>query len=128
MDCRDHLLQTVDPLVEQRALTPQVRQRVHGRIVEEGRDLLEREAELAVQQYPMQTFDVGAGVVAVAGTAARARPEQADLVVVVQRPHAHSDQLGDLADRASSFPVVHVHHRAASRHVRVKPAPQATGG
>jgi len=89
-----------------------VHQCVDGRIVEEGRDLLERKPEFPVQQHPVQTFDVGVGIAAVAHAAAGAGGHKGDLVVVMQRSHTHPDERGDLAHRASGFPVVHVHHRA----------------
>ena len=118
-------MQTVDPLVEQRTLALQVRYRVDGRVVEEGRDLLEREAELAVHQHPVQPTDVVVGVHPVARVAAGAGRHEADLVVVVQRAHTHADQRGNVSHRAPGFPVVHCgsfhgYHRAASRRVRVK--------
>lgn len=88
-----------DTDVQQIALVGEVFQRVGRRIVEQGRYLFERKSQLPVGQYLMEPFDVGVVVDAVAGMCARRRRHQADLVVVVQRSHADSDEPRRGADR-----------------------------
>lgn len=121
----DHLVQAIDPVVEQLALAAQVRQRVHVRVVEEGRDLLEGEAQLAVEQHPVQTLDVGAGVAAVTRGRAARRHHEAYLVLVVPRSHADPDDPADLAHRPAP---AHPGHGGASRRVRVKHRRRAAPG
>lgn len=76
---------------------------VGRRIVEQGRDVLEREAELAVEQDPLEPVEVGVVVAPVARVAAPAGDEQADVVVVVQRAHRDTGESGDLSYRVAHF-------------------------
>jgi hypothetical protein len=98
-----HLLQLLDPGGQQFVLAAQVRARVRSRIVEQGGDLVEREAELSVEQDLLQPVEVGVAVTPVAGVAALARDEQADVVVVVQRAHRDSGESGDLSHGVAHF-------------------------
>lgn len=77
-------------------LPAQVRARVRLRVVEQGRDLVEREAQLPVEQDLLQPVEVGVAVAPVPRVVALARNEQADLVVVVQRAHRDPGETGDL--------------------------------
>jgi hypothetical protein len=56
------------------------------RPVQAGGDLVEREAELPQRDDLLQAGDVGRRVQAVSRPRVQRRPEQADLVVAVQRP------------------------------------------
>lgn len=71
--------------------------RVRLRVVEQGLDLVEREAQLPVEQDLLQPVEVGVAVAPVPRVVALARNEQADLVVVVQGAHRDSGETGDLA-------------------------------
>lgn len=84
-------------------LAAQVRARVRGRVVEQGGDLVEREAQLPVEQDLLQPVEVGVAVAPVARVAALARYEQADVVVVVQRAHRHSGEAGHLSHGVAHF-------------------------
>lgn len=75
----------------------QVRARVRLQVVEQGRDLVEREAQLPVEQDLLQPVEVGVAVAPVPRVVAFARNEQADLVVVVQGAHRDPGETGDLA-------------------------------
>lgn len=74
-----------------------MRARVRLRVVEQGGDLVEREAEFPVEQDLLQPVEVGVAVAPVPRVAALARREQADLVVVVQGAHRDPGETGDLA-------------------------------
>ncbi len=100
---RRHLLQLLDPGGQQLVLAAQVRARVHVRVVEQGRDLVEREAQLPVEQDLLQPVEVGVVVTPVARVAALAGYEQADVVVVVQGAHRHSGEAGDLSYGVAHF-------------------------
>ena len=75
----------------------QMRARVRVRVVEQGRDLLWREAELPADQDLLQPVEVGLAVAPVARVTALARDEQADGVVVVQRAHGDAGEARDLS-------------------------------
>lgn len=94
---RGHLLQLLDPGGQQLVPAAQVRARVRPRVVEQGRDLVEREAQLPVEQDLLQPVEVGVAVAPVPRVVALARNEQADLVVVVQGAHRDPGETGDLA-------------------------------
>ncbi|GAA1375365.1 hypothetical protein GCM10009612_72020 [Streptomyces beijiangensis] len=96
-----HPGQLGDPGGQQLVPAPQVLPQVRRGVVEQGRDLVEREAELPVEQDLLQPVEVGVFVPPVARVAAAARGEQADLVVVVQRAHRDGCETGDLADRVT---------------------------
>jgi hypothetical protein len=100
---RGHLLQLLDPGGQQFVLAAQVRARVRVGVVEQDRDLVEREAELPVEQDLLQPVEVGVAVAPMARVAALARGEQADLVVVVQGAHRDPGESGDL-----SYGVAHI--------------------
>ncbi len=77
--------------------------RVRVRVVEQGGDLFEREAELAVEQDLLQPVEVAVAVAPVARVAALAGREQADGVVVVQRAHGHSGEARHLSHGVAHF-------------------------
>jgi len=82
-------------------LTPQVRLRIDGRVVEQGHDLFQREPELAVEQHALQPVQVGVDVPPVPGGRVPAGYQQSDLVVVVQRTDADPGQPRDLSYRVA---------------------------
>lgn len=84
-------------------LAAQVLPRVRVRVVEQGRDLVEREAELPVEQDLLEPVEVRVAVAPVAGVAALARRQQADGVVVVQGPHRDPGEAGHLSDGVAHF-------------------------
>jgi hypothetical protein len=95
---------------------------VVGRVGQHTADLLQRHAELSQQPDLVEPVQVGLGVAAVAGLCAPARPEQAKLVVVMQRPHRHPGDLGQRADAPphwvdAPFSAHDTDHRT-SRYVR----------
>jgi hypothetical protein len=100
-----HLLQLLDPGGQQVVLAAQVRARVRLRVVEQGRDLVEREAEFPVEQDLLQPVEVGVVVAPVACVAALAGGQQADVVVVVQRAHGDSGEARDLSYGVAHFPL-----------------------
>jgi hypothetical protein len=100
---RRHLPQLLDPGGQQPVLAAQVCARVRVRVVEQGGDLLEREAELPVEQDLLQPVEVGVVVAPVARVAAFARDEQADVVVVVQRAHRDTGEARDLSHGVAHF-------------------------
>lgn len=78
-------------------LAPQMFLRVRSRIVEQYRDLIEREAEFPVEQDLLEPVEITVVVTAVPGPAAPAGREQSDSVVVVQGAHRDSGESGDLS-------------------------------
>ena len=88
-------------LLQQLPLPAEVGAGVGARIAQDGRDLVQGEAEFAVEQDVLQPLQVVIGVPAIAGPAAILRLQQADLAVVVQRPDRHTCQVGDLPDRVT---------------------------
>jgi len=96
---RDHLPEPVHPPGQQLVLAAQVGRGVGTGIVENGRDLFEREAEFLVVQDLLQSFEIVLGVPPVPGPGASTRREQPDLVVVVQGTHADAGVARDLPDR-----------------------------
>ncbi len=101
---RDDPSQPLHLVGQRRMPAAEVVDGVDGRVVEQRGDLLEREAELAVGEYLLQSLQVVVAVVPVARGGAPARRDQADLVVVVQRPHRHPRCAGDFADRPAHRP------------------------
>lgn len=99
-------------------LAPQVLLRVRSRIVEQYRDLVEREAEFPVEQDLLEPVEVAVVVTAVPGPAAPAGREQSDSVVVVQGAHRDSGESGDL-----SHGVLHGCPAPFSDRVRPEPGP-----
>jgi hypothetical protein len=84
--------------------------RIGGALLEQRRDLLKRELQPAVDDDVLQPDEIGGGVEPVAGPRALARHDQPDLVVVVQRPHRHPEQVGHLAHRQQGVDVGHGRH------------------
>jgi hypothetical protein len=58
LDRGHHLLQPGDPVPQQRVLAAQVSPRLHIRVVQDRGDLFEGEAELAVEQDPLQPLQI----------------------------------------------------------------------
>ena len=83
-------------------------------VVQQRRDLREREAERSQDQDLLQPREVVVGVQPVAGLRSLAGRQQAELVVVVERAHGDARELGDFADG------LHAPDRRPSREVRVK--------
>lgn len=98
-----HLLESADPSGQQVVLAPQVFLRVGVRVVQEGRDLFERKAELPVEQDLLEPVQVVLAVTPVTCVAALAGEQQSDLVVVVQGAHRHPGEGGDLPYRIAHF-------------------------
>ncbi|GAA3095482.1 hypothetical protein GCM10017687_02420 [Streptomyces echinatus] len=84
-------------------LAAQVCARVRVRVVEQGRDLVEREAELPVEQDLLEPVEVGVAVAPVSGVRALAGREQGDLVVVVQGAHRDPGEPRDLSHGVAHF-------------------------
>jgi hypothetical protein len=110
VDGRDELSHLVQPGHDRGPLPAQVLADVGGRVVEQERDLLQREPEAPVHHDVLQAHHVVVGVEPVAGRAAAARAQQADLVVVVQRPHRHVEALGHLSHRQRGLGAGHLGH------------------
>jgi hypothetical protein len=78
-----------------------------GVSVEEVGELPQREAEAAEGEDPVKTAERLVVVEAVARLLAFARSQEAELVVVVQRPHRHPSRRGQLADRPEAGVFAH---------------------
>ena len=78
------------------------------RLVEDRRDLFEREAEFSVEQDLLQPLQVGASVPAVPRVVPTARLEQPDSVVVMKGPDRHPCELSYLTDRVTLCFLLHV--------------------
>ena len=85
-------------------LAAQMRARVRVRVVEQHRDLVERKAELPVEQDPLEPVEVGVGVAAVTRMGAPAGRQEADLVVVVQGAHRDTGEPRDLSHGVAQLP------------------------
>jgi hypothetical protein len=101
-----HLPQPGYPVLQQAVLAAQVSPRLHVRVVQDRGDLIEREAELPVEQDLLQPLQVG--VVVPPGPGARPLPrrQQPYLVVVVQRTYGDARDLGHPAHGVSHDPRV----------------------
>ncbi len=97
---RDHGLRPLESPQQQPVLPPQVLDRV--RVVQQGRDVLEREPQLPVQQHLVQPVQVVRRVQPVPGRRPSGRRQQPDPVVVVQRAHRHAGHGRHLADRPAT--------------------------
>src|SRR5262249_33916979 len=64
---------------------------------DDRRDVVQWEIQLAVEQDLSKPDQVGIVVEPVAGGRPGRRAQQADLVVVVQRPHRHAREVGQLS-------------------------------
>jgi hypothetical protein len=91
-------LEVVDPLGDLAALRAQGTGHVGGRVVQEGPDPVQAEAEFAVDGDAVQAFQVAGGVEPVSGSRAQRRSRQADVVPVAQRADGHAQPRGDLTD------------------------------
>jgi hypothetical protein len=91
-------LQLVDTGAYEIVLAAQVLHRV-ACAVEQGRHVLQGEAELAVGQYGVQPVEITFAVEPIAGRRPIARAHQTDRVVVMQSAHRHAGQARHLADR-----------------------------
>jgi hypothetical protein len=78
-----------DALFEEGAVSRERRRRVERRIVDDLADAPQRDLQLAVEENLLQAQQVPLRVETVARRRAAAWLQQADAVVVVQRPHAH---------------------------------------
>jgi len=87
-----------DPFSDLGALRAQCARHVCRRVVQDGPDLVQAEAELTVDDDAVQAFQVAGGVEPVSGGRAQRRPRQAGLVPVVQRADCHAQSRRDLAD------------------------------
>ena len=83
-------------------------------VVQQRRDLRQREAKRSPDQDLLQSREVVVGVQPVAGLRPLAGRKQAELVVVVERAHGDARELGNFADG------LHAPDRRPSREVRVK--------
>lgn len=72
---------------------------VEGRVVEEGSDVMEGDACVAVQEHELESLELGTSIQAVPGVGPSARMEQADGVVVVQSPDGDPGQAGQCTRR-----------------------------
>ena len=122
LDRSRHPLEPPDPIDQQRVLTSEMGDRVGAAIGHDLSDLVKPEPELAVEEDPLQPVEIGVAIPAVAGSRPLARAEQADLVVVVQRPHGDARHAGHRAHG-----VTHGAQRRPSRYVRVKRRRRAMG-
>lgn len=87
-----------------------MRARVRLRVVEQGRDLVEREAEFPVEQDLLEPVEVGVAVAPMTRVAALTGDEQTDVVVVVQRAHGDPGEPGDLPYGVGVVPPYGVAH------------------
>ena len=129
LDGSNQLDQALGPLGKQRVLASQVVERFRVGVVKDLRDLVEPEADLAVEQDPLQPSQIVAGIAPVASRRPVAGNQQPDLVVVVQGAHRHAGERGDLPNdvRVCSVSDLHAIDARASRHVRVKPGGTRSG-
>jgi hypothetical protein len=68
--------------------------RVGGRVVDQIRDLAQSEAQPPVGEHSPQSLHVSRRIGPVPGHGPCGRPDEADLVIVVQRADTHAGQLG----------------------------------
>src|SRR5690606_21457103 len=90
--------QRLDPGLQALAMCVLGRDRIEGWIIENVANLLQRHAELAVEQDLLQPQQLRLAVDAVTAGRARLRPEQADLIVVMQRPDTDAGEPRELLD------------------------------
>lgn len=102
VDGRHHGVSAITPLQQQAAQSAQVRDRVGGRVVDQFCNLPQPEAQPPVCQHLAQSLNVARRIGPVPGRGPRRRPNELDLVVVMQRADAHAGQLG----HASHGPVI----------------------
>ncbi|GID27656.1 hypothetical protein Abr02nite_26390 [Paractinoplanes brasiliensis] len=79
---------------QQAAQPPQMLDGVDGRVADQLGDLAQPETETPVREHFAQPFHVGRGVRPIPGRRSPGRPQQADLVVVMQRAHGDAGKLG----------------------------------
>jgi ubiquinone/menaquinone biosynthesis C-methylase UbiE len=120
VDRRDPVVDLGPPGDQGAPLLAQRRGPVEAVVVEHVGDLVEREAQLAEEQDLLQAQHVAVLVEPVARRRPRRRPDQADLVVVVQQAHRHAGPPGQLSNRVGHLSRPRVGHPGASRRVRVK--------
>ncbi len=104
------LLQPGDLLAQPPLSGPQVLQGVRLRVVEDRGDLVEGEAELAVEEDLLEAGEVGVAVEPVTGGAAIAGREEARLVVVMQCTHRHPGESRDLSHGVAHPPALSSAH------------------
>ena len=99
VDRPDELGVALRLLVQPFALPAQCRQPVETRRVENGGDVREGNAELSMEEDLLQPQQFLLPVVTIAVLPGERRPQQADLVVVMQGPDRHPGQLCHLCNR-----------------------------
>src|SRR5690606_25900778 len=104
---------------ERVALTSKRRRTVEARIVQAALDLLERHAELPMDQDLLQAQQILLVVEPVPGSRPRGRDEKSNLVIMVQRTHGDPGELRHLFDLVAAASC-HASQSTASRCVRVK--------
>ncbi len=120
VDGLNEAVEPLDFLLKYATMRLQRRQQVEIRAVEDFPDLEQLQPYFAVEQDLLKPQHRVLVVMTVAVFADRRRLEQPDLVVIMQRAHADSRQIGQLFDGVhvihSSNPLQH----KLSRNVRVK--------
>jgi hypothetical protein len=104
VDGRHHGGGAVALFQQQATQPPQVRNGIGGRIVDQIRDLAQPETQPPIGEHLPQPLHVARAVGPMPGRGPRGRPQQADLVVVVQGANGHTGKSG------------HPSHRQVLRH------------
>jgi hypothetical protein len=94
VDCRDHVVQPLCLCHQQVALGPQRLAAVEVGTAQQLLDVVEREPELAVEQHQLESFEIIWGVEPIASLGPPCGHDEADLVVVMQRPDRHPCERG----------------------------------
>jgi hypothetical protein len=101
VDEREERAVGLEPARERVAVRAQGSDPIERWIAYDPGDLVEPEAERAVHEHDLELLEVAVRVEAVALGRPTRRNDETDLVPVVQGPHAHAREPGDLTDRAS---------------------------
>ncbi|MNV84165.1 hypothetical protein D3C71_1780220 [compost metagenome] len=95
VDYRDHPVKLPASVHEHPPLKRQRFVAVIVRICDNLLDLHQGKPQLPKKQDLLQSFQIGAGVIAVSGIRLFLRLQKPDLIIVVQRAHTDPRQLGD---------------------------------
>lgn len=106
VDRGEELASALDPFGQHLTVPREDGHPVAPFVREQLADLLQRHPEFAMEQDVLQAQQLLAPVVAIAVLAEERRPEQPDLVVVMQRAHRDPGEPGQLLDGVVALVVV----------------------